>query len=123
MSLPRLYVSGPMRGYEEFNFPAFHAAAADLRAAGFEVCNPAEVMLACGCQAGTFCGSEFKHEWQEYLRADLRAMLDGADAVATLSGWERSKGARLEVHVARQLWWDVRPVDEWIAAAREQLAG
>ena len=37
-----IYVAGPMRGYPEFNFPSFHAAAAQLRAAGHTVFNPAE---------------------------------------------------------------------------------
>jgi uncharacterized protein DUF4406 len=38
----KIYISGRMSGLPEFNFPAFHKAAADWRAAGWEVVNPAE---------------------------------------------------------------------------------
>ena len=37
-----IYVSGPMSGLPDLNFPAFHAAAAELRALGHTVVNPAE---------------------------------------------------------------------------------
>ena len=39
--MKRIYVAGPMSGLPAFNFPAFHEAAADLRACGFDVVNPA----------------------------------------------------------------------------------
>lgn len=38
----RLYLAGPMTGLPDFNYPAFHAAAAAWRAAGWTVANPAE---------------------------------------------------------------------------------
>ena len=38
-----VYLSGPMTGLPDFNRPAFHAAAAALRAQGYVVINPAEV--------------------------------------------------------------------------------
>jgi len=37
------YISGPMTGLPEHNFPAFNAAAAYYRERGFEVINPAEM--------------------------------------------------------------------------------
>lgn len=117
MPLPCLYVSGPMAGYPELNFPAFFEAARKLRAAGFEVCNPAEVALPCGCSGGSVTCGGYKHEWQEYLRSDLVAMLECADAIATLPGWENSKGAQLEIHVATKLWWKVQPVGHWLGEA------
>jgi hypothetical protein len=115
MTLPHLYVAGPMTGIPAFNFPAFEAAAADLRAAGYPVTSPHEVALSDGSAAGD-------HPWQDYVRADLIEMLRHAYAVAVLPGWENSRGANLEVHIAKTLEMPVRPVDEWLSRA-QQLAG
>lgn len=41
--MKHLYISGPITGMPDLNFPAFHAAAAALRAAGYTVTNPAEL--------------------------------------------------------------------------------
>ncbi|SED31843.1 protein of unknown function [Pseudomonas frederiksbergensis] len=38
----RVYLTGPMTGFEDFNFPAFNKMAADLCACGYVVENPAE---------------------------------------------------------------------------------
>lgn len=102
--MSRIYVSGPMTGLPELNFPAFHAAAAALRAAGFEVINPAEHEEAPG------------KTWAEYLRKDIRLLMD-CDAVALLPGWEQSKGARLERHIAIELGMTVLPISAWLACA------
>ncbi|MCY1527250.1 hypothetical protein D9M68_623110 [compost metagenome] len=40
--MKRIYLAGPMTGLPEFNYPAFHAEAARLRALGYQVENPAE---------------------------------------------------------------------------------
>jgi hypothetical protein len=64
------------------------------------VVNPAEL--------DTIEGAEVDHEalaqvpWADFLRRDLAEVLR-VDAVAVLDGWEASKGASLEVHVARAL--------------------
>ena len=37
--MKRIYIAGPMTGLPDFNYPAFNAAAARMRALGFEVEN------------------------------------------------------------------------------------
>ena len=43
MARLKVYLAGPMAGYKDHNFPAFNAKAAELRALGHEVFNPAEI--------------------------------------------------------------------------------
>ena len=38
-----IYVAGPMRGYEDFNYPAFHEAERILESIGWDVVNPAKM--------------------------------------------------------------------------------
>lgn len=97
----KLYVSGPMAGYPEHNYPAFAAATAKLREAGYAVLSPAELGVVNGW------------EWEDYLRRDLIALLE-CDAVALLPGWQHSRGARLETDVADKLSMPVRMVDIWV---------
>jgi hypothetical protein len=86
----RLYLAGPMTGFEDFNFPAFNKMAADLRARGYVVENPAEHGVVADA------------DWADYMAYDL-TRLGLCGQVAVLPGWENSKGARLEVHIAREL--------------------
>lgn len=98
---PVYYISGPMTGMPEHNFPAFHAAAEYYRAQGITVINPAELPGE---------GDEHPREW--FLRRDLVAMLEGgADTIVMLPGWGSSKGARLEYHVAKALGFGVHDHD------------
>ena len=108
MTRPILYLSGPMTGLPENNYPAFNAAAAQLRAAGYEVVNPAELGLPDGLP------------WISYMRAALAAMVTTADAVATLPGWYTSRGASAEVLLALRLGWESFAVAHWLAAAEVQ---
>ncbi|EJZ58512.1 hypothetical protein I1A_002840 [Pseudomonas fluorescens R124] len=86
----RLYLAGPMTGFEDFNFPAFNKMAADLRGRDYVVENPAEHGVVDGA------------DWADYMAYDL-TRLGLCGQVAVLPGWENSKGARLEVHIAREL--------------------
>lgn len=113
----KLYVAGPMSGYEGLNFPAFERAAAALRAAGYDVVSPHEVALACGCSGVLAACEAGEHGWADFLRADLIALLGHADGLAVLPGWEASKGANLEVDVADRLDIEVHSVEHWLSAA------
>jgi hypothetical protein len=84
-----IYISGPMSNIPLFNKPAFDEAATQLMRLGYRVLNPAEVKISGG-------------EWVDFMRADLKIMMD-ADMVATLHGWESSRGASLEVYIAEKL--------------------
>nr|WP_277608895.1 DUF4406 domain-containing protein [Pseudomonas aeruginosa] len=86
----RIYVAGPMTGYKDFNFPAFNAQAEELRGLGYHVENPAEHGIVDGA------------EWQDYLRYDI-GRLSTCEAIFLLPGWSKSKGAALEVHIAKAL--------------------
>lgn len=86
----RIYIAGPMTGIPLLNFPAFHAEAAKLRAKGFEVVNPAEV------------NPDHAIPWAQCMRRDI-AELVTCDAIRLLQGWESSKGATLEHHIAERL--------------------
>lgn len=100
----RLYVSGRMSDLPGHNYPAFHQAAAELRAAGYDVDSPAEGQ------------PDTPMTWADYMRADIPRML-ACDGVATLDGWRESRGARLEVYIAGQLGMPVRLARHWIAEA------
>lgn len=102
--MTRLYISGPITGLVDLNKPAFAEAARQLRAHGYEVVNPHEIGEP----------SELMLPWADYLRADLISMLQGADALAMLPGWELSRGATLEAHIAKQLGWEVNFWENWL---------
>jgi hypothetical protein len=88
-SISIYYLAGPMAGYPDHNHPAFYTAAADLRACGHTIINPAEYgQLVTG--------------WQAVMKRDIHALL-WCDAVIVLPGWEKSRGARLETDIAWRL--------------------
>lgn len=90
----RIYIAGPMGGLPEYNYPAFHAAAQKVRAAGFEVINPAEADL--------FFGPPGNVPRESYLRLAM-TNVGMCDAIYLLPGWQESGGALLELHLAQEL--------------------
>ncbi len=91
-----LYLSGPMTNMPDLNRPAFNDMALKLRRRGYAVINPPEL------DSKEPCGT-----WEDCLRRDLRA-LTRCDAIATLPGWKKSRGANLEVFVGKALSYPVR---------------
>lgn len=82
----KLYLSGPMTGLPDLNYPAFNAEAARLRSLGYDVVNPAELNAP-------------DTPYHQCMETDIRALLD-CDAIAFLPKWEHSKGACLEGQIA-----------------------
>ena len=104
----KLYIAGPMRGYAEFNHPAFHKAAGLLRADGHEVFCPAEYDNDNGFDFTDATGSpedlvKAGFDLRIALATDLRWICEKASGVTVLPGWEASLGANAEVATAHAL--------------------
>lgn len=97
----RLYLAGPITGYPDYNRDAFEVAAIALRLHHHEPVSPFE--------NGVYVNAP----WSAHMRADLKRLVD-ADGVAVLPGWECSRGATLEVHIAQALGMTVLPLDVWL---------
>lgn len=96
----RVYISGPMTGRPDNIIDEFNKAEDLLLKAGYEVLNPTSDGLANTAL------------YEDHVRAGLR-MLSVADALAFLPGWERSRGARLEIEIAHLFNIPVRPVSDY----------
>jgi len=91
----KIYLAGGMRGYPEFNFPAFHRMAKILRDQGHEVFSPAEkgeeILLT--DNPGIQESLEFR---RKVFKIDTTFICDEAEGLFMLKGWELSSGARAE---------------------------
>lgn len=89
----KVYLAGKMTGEPDYGYPKFHTAAAALRAAGYQVVNPAELW-----------GGEIdpSRTWAEYMRRGIQEMLT-CEAVVALPCWHDSRGARVELRLAHEL--------------------
>lgn len=113
MSKLKIYLAGAMSGIPFFNFPAFHAAAAKLRAEGYFVFNPAEadidrsgvdpsILNPTGDPNGSTSQIPGLSR-RECLAADLAWIAAEGEAIALLPGWENSSGAKAEKALADAL--------------------
>lgn len=87
----RIYLAGPMSGLPFFNYPAFHAAAKNLREQGYEVFNPAEIP------------DNENMTIPDLAEIELGQLIRNTDIIAMLPDWENSRGARAEHAVANWL--------------------
>ncbi len=84
---PAWYLSGPMSGHPDLNFPLVHRDARALRQHGVNAVTPAEI-----------CATD--PSWPNAMTQDL-AVLPQTQGLIWLPGWHTSSGARLEWHWAR----------------------
>lgn len=85
-----VYISGPMTGYPEYNYPAFIKAEEELRKMGYtKIINPAKI-------------DHPDTDWSNCMRRAITELMK-ADAVVLLPGWNHSKGANIEVKLAINL--------------------
>jgi hypothetical protein len=104
MSTQSVYIAGPMSNQPMWNYPAFFDAEEQLLELGYVVGNPARHDGVTIDEALRMVGSPERpaHPWAWYMKRDL-PMVMGSDFICLLPGWQESKGARLEVHVAKAL--------------------
>lgn len=93
-----IYVSGPMSNLPHNNVPAFNKAAKSLRKKGYRVVNPAELDKDEPCRT-----------WEDCLRRDIRQLTRCTD-IATLPNWTKSRGANLEILIAKALSFEIHPL-------------
>lgn len=97
----KVYIAGPMRGYPENNFPAFHEAEARWRAAGHIAFSPAKTDEAIGYDSKT-AEIEGRRFLEHVMGMDVLAVCH-SDAIALLPGWESSSGTTVEVAMGQFL--------------------
>ena len=96
-----IYLSGPITGMPNNNYRAFAMLQEQIEALGHKVINPHELFEAVDTTG---------FEWEDYMRGCIIGMMQ-ADLVITLSDWDKSKGARIEVDLARNL---SMPVEHYV---------
>lgn len=99
-----VYLAGPMRSIELYNFPAFDRYAAELRRRGFTVISPAEMDRAHGFDPAEPIKPTIENLFlRDAMVRDLTAICRRCDGIALLPGWEKSAGVRVEVELGRCL--------------------
>ena len=96
-----IYLAGPMRGYEKFNFPAFDQYTAELRAMGHMVVSPAELDRDAGFDEND-PDALASLKLSDALKRDCEAICE-MDAIALMPGWRHSSGVNAELTLARTL--------------------
>lgn len=115
-----IYIAGPMRGHDAFNFPVFFTAEEVLQGIWpkAKIVNPARedveryglehylVQDPTGYSAGVALLDQFESEdsnIRTVMASDLQFVTLYADLVVALPGWEGSRGASAEVAAARSV--------------------
>lgn len=83
----RVYISGPITDMPDCNRSAFADAENKLRALGYDPVNPLHNGLPPDAA------------WARHMKADIKLLMD-CDALVWLDGWDKSRGARIEIKLA-----------------------
>lgn len=94
----KIYLSGPMKGHAESNYPLFMRVASELRAAGNIVYNPAEFP-----HAGPHETFPLRKAFAQYCKF----ICQEADEIVLLPDWEKSLGVSAELALAKNCGLDV----------------
>ena len=95
-----IYISGKITGTDDYK-DRFLKAEQKLRSRGFDVLNPVKV----GEWLERYLAPEVP-TWIQYMKQDIKAMML-ADCIYMLKGYQESKGARLELFLAKVLKYEI----------------
>jgi hypothetical protein len=91
----KIYIAGPMRGYDNHNFDEFFKAEEHLRHKGYlDIVNPAQLDKDDGIDPNVD-----DVDIKSILRRDITHLMK-CNSLFLLRGWEKSEGARAEHSVA-----------------------
>lgn len=123
-----VYLSGPMTGYKDLNYPLFNRVASLLRNNYHVVHNPAEWEHLPETD-------DPQENWNQYLARDI-PYIWVSDAIVLLPDWKRSKGAKVEAYIAKAFGketytWDpskrdvvkIHIDDEWLQIDKPTIIG
>jgi hypothetical protein len=91
----RIFISGPMSGFDNCNFAAFDAAAARINRQDTAV-NPAAIVRALGYDGDDEMYGRDRDFFYKDIIHIMSTALQSCQQIYMLRGWERSKGARAE---------------------------
>ena len=95
-----IYISGPMTGIKDFNYPAFYSKEKELLEAGHKVENPAR-------NSSTDDNGDIKTG--KGLMIDALHQLEKCTHITFLPDWESSPGAHIEAIAANRMEIEVHP--------------
>ncbi len=88
---PKMYLTGKITGLHVKDYTAsFNYWKKFFTKKGYKVISPIDLP------------HNHKPEWKEYLKEDIKALVD-CDFLFAMNNWQDSKGAKLEVEIARTL--------------------
>lgn len=100
----RVYIAGPMRGYPQFNFPAFDKARDLGNSLGWDCISPADIDRSSGVHENSnpnFSPEDIRTFATRDCNTILSLRSELGDAIALLPGWENSRGAVSEFFLSR----------------------
>lgn len=96
----KIYISGKITGTDDYKY-RFAIAERELTSRGFTVLNPVKA----GKWLERYLAPEIP-TWSQYMKQAIKAMMI-ADCIYMLKGYRESKGARLELFLAKILQYEI----------------
>lgn len=91
----KIFISGPMTGYEQHNYPLFEKVEDMLTIAGYKCVNPAKIGMKYDPEKVDQNKKLYKAMEKEIQEAEKTC-----NTILLLPGWEKSVGVRLELQTA-----------------------